>query len=75
MEQYGNAYRVLVGKPEGKMPLGRPRRRYEDNHHQSVLPKDRYFTANSVAKAAVLSKERSSTAKSGTIVVVLLWII
>jgi hypothetical protein len=25
-----NVYRVLVGKPEGKMPLGRPRRRWED---------------------------------------------
>jgi hypothetical protein len=24
-------YRVLVGKPEGKIPLGRPRRRWEDN--------------------------------------------
>jgi hypothetical protein len=24
-------YRVLVGKPEGKSPLGRPRRRWEDN--------------------------------------------
>ena len=24
-------YRVLVGKPEGKRPLGRPRRRREDN--------------------------------------------
>ena len=24
-------YRVLVGKPEGKGPLGRPRRRWEDN--------------------------------------------
>ena len=24
-------YRVLVGKPEGKRPLGRPRRRSEDN--------------------------------------------
>jgi hypothetical protein len=23
--------RILVGKPEGKMPLGRPRRRWEDN--------------------------------------------
>ena len=31
MEQYRNAYRVLVGKPEGKRPLGRPRRRLEDN--------------------------------------------
>jgi hypothetical protein len=24
-------YRVLVGKPEGKKPLGRPKRRWEDN--------------------------------------------
>ena len=24
-------YRVLVGKPEGKRPLGRPRRKWEDN--------------------------------------------
>ena len=31
MEQSRNAYRVLVGKPEGKRPLGRPRRRWEDN--------------------------------------------
>ena len=27
----GDAYRVLVGKPEGKRPLGGPRRRWEDN--------------------------------------------
>jgi hypothetical protein len=26
-----NAYRILVGKPEGKRPLGRPRRMWEDN--------------------------------------------
>jgi hypothetical protein len=25
------AYRILVGRPESKMPLGRPRRRWEDN--------------------------------------------
>ena len=31
MEQLRYAYRVLVGKPEGKKPLGRPRRRWEDN--------------------------------------------
>ena len=30
MGQSRNAYRVLVGKPEGKRPLGRPRRRWED---------------------------------------------
>jgi hypothetical protein len=25
------AYRILVGRPEGRKPLGRPRRRWEDN--------------------------------------------
>jgi len=29
-EKWG-VYRVLVGKPEGKRPLGRPRRRWDDN--------------------------------------------
>ena len=31
MEQSRNAYKVLVGKFEGMRPLGRPRRRWEDN--------------------------------------------
>ena len=31
MEQSRNTYRVLVGKPESKRPLGRPRRSWEDN--------------------------------------------
>ena len=31
MEQFRNAYRLLVGKPESKRPLGRPRRRWEDD--------------------------------------------
>jgi hypothetical protein len=31
MEETRNAYRILVGKPEGKRPLGRPRRRWVDN--------------------------------------------
>jgi hypothetical protein len=26
-----DAYRILMGKPEGKRSLGRPRRRWEDN--------------------------------------------
>jgi hypothetical protein len=26
-----HAYRILVGKPEGKRPLGRPKRRWVDN--------------------------------------------
>ncbi|KAJ4450482.1 hypothetical protein ANN_01907 [Periplaneta americana] len=29
--EFRNAYSVLVGRPEGKRPLGRPRRRWEDN--------------------------------------------
>jgi len=31
MGESRGVYRVLVGKPEGKRPLGRPRRRWEDN--------------------------------------------
>ena len=31
MEEGRGVHRVLVGKPEGKRPLGRPRRRWEDN--------------------------------------------
>jgi hypothetical protein len=31
MVEKRNAYRILVGKPEGKRPLGRPRRRLVDN--------------------------------------------
>jgi hypothetical protein len=31
MEEERCVYRVLVGKTEGKRPLGRPRRRWEDN--------------------------------------------
>ncbi|KAJ4428772.1 hypothetical protein ANN_25765 [Periplaneta americana] len=31
MGEFRNAYRVLVGRPEGKRPLGKPRHRWEDN--------------------------------------------
>ena len=31
MGERRGVYTVLVGKPEGKRPLGRPRRRWEDN--------------------------------------------
>jgi hypothetical protein len=31
MGERTDVYRVLLGKPEGKRPLGRPRRRWEDN--------------------------------------------
>jgi hypothetical protein len=31
MGDMGNAYSILVGKPEGKRPLERPSRKWEDN--------------------------------------------
>jgi hypothetical protein len=31
MGEWRDVYRVLVGKPEGKRLMGRPRRRWEDN--------------------------------------------
>jgi hypothetical protein len=31
MEEKRNSYRLLLGKPEGKRPLGRPRLRWVDN--------------------------------------------
>jgi hypothetical protein len=31
MGERRGVYRVLVGRPEGKRPIGRPRRRWEDN--------------------------------------------
>ena len=31
MGERRGVYRVMVGKPEAKRPLGRPRRRWEDN--------------------------------------------
>jgi hypothetical protein len=36
MEAKRNAYRILVGRPEGKRPLGRPRRRWVDNVKMDV---------------------------------------
>jgi hypothetical protein len=31
MRERRSVYRVLIGKSEGKRPLGRPRRRWQDN--------------------------------------------
>jgi hypothetical protein len=39
MGERRGAYRIFVGKPEGKRPLGRPKYRWEDNikmDHQEV---------------------------------------
>jgi hypothetical protein len=37
MEEKRNVYRLLAGKPEGKRPLGRPRRRLRDNIKMDLL--------------------------------------
>jgi hypothetical protein len=37
MGQKRNTYRLLVGKPEGKRPLGRPRRRWVDNIRMDLV--------------------------------------
>jgi hypothetical protein len=37
MREKRNGYRLLVGKPEGKGPLGRPRRRWIDNIKMDLL--------------------------------------
>jgi hypothetical protein len=31
MGEVRDAYNIVVGRPEGRRPLGRPRRRWEDN--------------------------------------------
>jgi hypothetical protein len=36
MGETRKAYRLLVGKPEGKRPLGRPRRRWVDNNRMDL---------------------------------------
>jgi hypothetical protein len=36
MEKIRCVYRVLVGKPEGKRPVGRPKRRWEGNIKKDI---------------------------------------
>jgi hypothetical protein len=37
MGEKKNAYRLLVGKPEGKIPLGRPRHRWVDDIRMGLV--------------------------------------
>jgi hypothetical protein len=39
-----NAYEILVGKPEGKRPLGKPRRRWEDNTRMDLKESGKLWT-------------------------------
>ena len=36
MEEVRSAFKILTGKPTGKRPLGRPRRRWEDNNRMDL---------------------------------------
>jgi hypothetical protein len=40
MEEERKVYKVLVGKPEGRRPLGRPRRRWEDGVRMDLRETD-----------------------------------
>jgi hypothetical protein len=40
MGEKRNVYRLLAGKPEGKIPLGRPRRRWIDNIKMDLVEID-----------------------------------
>jgi hypothetical protein len=35
-----NVYKVLMGKPEGKRPLGRPRHRWDDGIRMDLMETD-----------------------------------
>jgi hypothetical protein len=37
MVEKRNVYRLVIGRPEGKRPLGRPRRRWMDNIKMDLL--------------------------------------
>ena len=37
MEESRNAYRILMGKPQGKRPLGRPTLRWKDNIKMNLM--------------------------------------
>jgi hypothetical protein len=41
MREKRNAYRILVGEPEGRSPLGRPRCRWVDNIKMELRERER----------------------------------
>jgi hypothetical protein len=69
MGERRGVYRVLVGKSELKRPLGRPRRRWEDNFKVSLQEGDGLDRSSSgqgqVAGTCECSKEPSGSIKCG----------
>jgi hypothetical protein len=57
-----NAYRLLVGKPEGKRPLGKPRRRWVDNIRMDLVevgwsvPQLVYFMTTEIADSVMYDR-------------------
>jgi hypothetical protein len=43
MGEKRNAYRILVGKPEGKSPLGRPRRSWVNNIKMDIRDRMEWY--------------------------------
>jgi hypothetical protein len=45
-----NAYRTFVRKPEGKRPLGRPRRRWKDNIRMDLIDSMEWYGLDCLAQ-------------------------
>jgi hypothetical protein len=58
MGEKRNSYRLLVGKQEGKRPLGRPRRRWVDNIRMN-LGEVGYGDVDSIGLAQVKNRWRA----------------
>ena len=69
MEEGRGVHRVWVGKPEGRRPLGRPRRRWEDNIKMDLQEVGRgsgdWMELARVAGACEYGNELSGSIKCG----------
>ena len=65
MEEGRSAFKILTGKPTGKRPLGRPRRRWEDNIRMDL--KEIYINAGNWVDAAQESPCECGTEPPGSI--------
>jgi hypothetical protein len=72
MGERRGAYRVLVGRPEGSRPLGRPRHKWEDNIKMDLKKWDGWswtgliwFRIGTVVGCCECSNERPSFIKCG----------